>query len=487
MLTGEQQLAVNTILRPEVRLLKIEACAGSGKTHTLIEMARQLDVEKGLYLAYNKAIAVEATEKFAGTNIECSTIHSMAYRSIVKQWGLKIGWFNPRDVQSGLHYQAKKEVVKSLEGFLSSKYVTQDEYFDYNPCEEHIEELVRHHLDLMADGQIDSPHSFYLKMYHVLLATGGIPAPVTNLLMLDEFGDITGITLDIFRLIIADKKIAVGDSMQNIYSFNNTVNGFEALKDEGETVMFTKSFRVSDVIASRIQGFVRAELVPDFQFVGREYPEDHVSSTKGYVSRTNGGLLEEMLRLKGDNVAFHTTRKIEAILELPIILANLGNGKRIENNKFKAIEKLRSRWDKESKAKNDEFLKINSTPLKYVLKEFSDDPEISRGADTVIKYGPFEINALTKYVNNCKSIETGLTLTTAHSSKGLEFDVIEIAPDFNDRITEVMEDIEIAISEENYDLAEVLREEYRLYYVACSRAMVRLDNAKHLPRAMIKG
>ena len=99
-LTVEQQNAVNVISKEEVNLLKIEACAGSGKTHTLIEIAKAIDPQHGLYLAYNKAIAEEASEKFGGTSIQCSTIHSLAYKSVVRQWGLKIGWFNARDVQS---------------------------------------------------------------------------------------------------------------------------------------------------------------------------------------------------------------------------------------------------------------------------------------------------------------------------------------------------------------------------------------------------
>lgn len=486
--TVEQQLVVDTLLRDDVQLVKTEACAGAGKTHTLIEIAKRMNPKSGIYLAYNKAIATEAEEKFAGTTIKCSTIHSMAYRAVVRQWGLKIGWFNARDVRaSDIDYKAKKEVVAVLEDFLSSKYISQDEYFEANLVEEYTETLVRTHLDLMAEGEIDSPHSFYLKMYHVLLATGSIPVPKTDLLMLDEFGDITSITLDIFRLIDAKKKIAVGDSMQNIYSFNQTVNGFEALKDEGVTVKLTQSFRVSDVIASQIQGFVRKKLDPSFEFKGREYPIDYPVKSKGYISRSNAGLLEEMLRLKKDNAAFHTTRKIEMILELPLILANLGNGNRITNNKFKAIESLRSAWEKAAKRKDAAFIKENPTPLRYVLKQMKGDDEISYGADIVMKHGPYEINALTKYVNTCAKMSTGLTLTTAHSSKGLEFDMVEIAPDFNAKLDDTEVNISMAMAEGNFELAEWLEEEFRLYYVACSRALVKLTNAEHLPRPMIKG
>ncbi len=490
-LTVEQAHSVFVLMQSNVKLVKIEACAGSGKTHTLLEMARAMNPSSGIYLAYNKAIADEAAAKFEGTNVRCSTIHSMAYRAVVKQWGLKIGWFNARDVQTDyLDYRSKKEVVAVLEEFLSSKHISQDDYFNEIEVEEDIEEHVRSHLDAMANGTIDSPHSFYLKMYHVQLALGLIPAPKTDLLMLDEFGDITAITLDIFRLIEADKKVAVGDSMQNIYSFNNTVNGFVALEGIGETIKFTHSFRVSDVIAARVQGFVRKHLQSNFEFVGREYPADFKVETKGYISRTNAGLLEEMLRLQDEEIAFHVTRKIDMILELPLVLANLGNGKRITNTKYKVIESHRAAWEaansnKKKTPKDKGLLAANPTPLRYVLRKMRGDEEVSYGADIVMAHGPYEINALAKYVNDCVNIETGLTLTTAHSSKGLEFDMVEIAPDFNKRLSGGKEELIMAQLENNAEKIAILEEEFRLYYVACSRALVKLINAHHLPREII--
>ena len=76
--TQQQQEAITLALDPTNHLIKIQACAGAGKTHTLIELVKELKPTTGLYLAYNKAIATEATAKFKGTNVKDALDASLA-------------------------------------------------------------------------------------------------------------------------------------------------------------------------------------------------------------------------------------------------------------------------------------------------------------------------------------------------------------------------------------------------------------------------
>jgi superfamily I DNA and RNA helicase len=62
--------------------LKVNAFAGAGKTSTLVEMAKALPHERILYICFNKSIADEASKKFP-SNVQCKTVHSLAYGSIV--------------------------------------------------------------------------------------------------------------------------------------------------------------------------------------------------------------------------------------------------------------------------------------------------------------------------------------------------------------------------------------------------------------------
>ena len=79
MLTAQQQAVVacaSNLKRGEI--LKVEACAGSGKTATLVEIARANPQTRFLYLAFNKAIVQEAKTRFP-PNVKIFTTHGLAY------------------------------------------------------------------------------------------------------------------------------------------------------------------------------------------------------------------------------------------------------------------------------------------------------------------------------------------------------------------------------------------------------------------------
>ena len=71
-ITEEQMQCINAARTKSN--LKIRAFAGSGKTTTLVEIAKRLE-GNGLYIAFNKSIQNEATKKFS-YNVDCRTAHS---------------------------------------------------------------------------------------------------------------------------------------------------------------------------------------------------------------------------------------------------------------------------------------------------------------------------------------------------------------------------------------------------------------------------
>lgn len=79
--TVEQAKAVEMFKTGES--MAIEAGAGTGKTSTLILCAEAAPERKGRYIAFNKAIAVEAGTKMPG-NVQASTAHSLAWKAVVK-------------------------------------------------------------------------------------------------------------------------------------------------------------------------------------------------------------------------------------------------------------------------------------------------------------------------------------------------------------------------------------------------------------------
>ena len=475
--TKQQQAVIDAVINND-GLVKTSAVAGSGKTFTLVELANELKPKSGLYLAYNKAIAEEATAKFKGTNIKCSTIHSLAYGAVVRQYGLNVGYFNVRNVvPSNISYRAKTQLIETIEEFCVSAFTDPVEYLASINASERLTELFWHHLNGMSDGSIACTHSFYLKLFHIFLSDGTIELPEVELLLVDEAGDLTALTVEIFKLIKAPKKVAVGDPMQNIYSFNNTINAFNVLADEGIEANLTESFRVAEHIAEDIQEFVRTHLDPKFEFKGHKYTSAPKNHTKGYIARTNSGLLEEMFRLMESNIPFSTARKIDNILELPLILANLGNGKPVTNKAYKHLEALRLKYERTPSISNH-----YDSVTAYVRENSERDDEITNAIRVVAKHGPTDLNRLIKYVKECSKVVQPIMLSTAHSSKGLEFTEVEIAPDLNQKVSKTLLEIdkENSRTKPNAHKLNILNEELRLYYVACSRAMMHLHNATEL-------
>lgn len=385
-------------------------------TYTLVEATKALKPSHGIYLAYNKAIAIEATNKFKGTNVECSTIHSLAYRAVVRKYGLKVGIFKPRDVQKVEDYEDKVLVHSTIETFCLSGYTDINKYLkECADLGKTFNQIVIWHIGEMAKGKIESSHSFYLKLYHIMLTNGSIPLPTTELLMLDEFGDITALTIEVFKLIKAETKIAVGDSNQNIYSFNNTINGFEHLKNEGELRVLDESFRTIDSIAQRIEGFCQRYLDPDMEFKGQ--PESIVQTPKtfGYIHRTNGAMIATMFRMQEMRKPFSVTRKASVIFALPMTLMNLKKGCKVFDQQYKFIEN-----DVKTYFNDEGLLHRFKSPLAYIYYKHAEDIEIKSAQNLFRTHSFSSIYDIYKVAKAYeKDGETyPIVLTTIHSSKG---------------------------------------------------------------------
>lgn len=84
--------------------LKIEACAGSGKTSTLLLMANQT-TKPCLYLAFNAAIKEEASKKFP-KHVTCYTTHGLAHVYIKKYYN-RLGRMMPKLLKKALGLEDK--------------------------------------------------------------------------------------------------------------------------------------------------------------------------------------------------------------------------------------------------------------------------------------------------------------------------------------------------------------------------------------------
>lgn len=522
-LTEEQQEIVDKSISlymsdKKESYIKVNAIAGAGKSHTLIDIIKTIYNDprtdrtkfKSRYFAYSKKLAVESLEKFDQKITECSTIHSMAYRATVSPLKLKLKHgnmysnelINPTKeekenfkhlTKKGLSKAGKEAILYHLGKYYSSRFYKISDYIsslDYDERDNELEELMVYYFTKMAKGEHLCTHAFYQKLFHILLQNNIANKEKYDVLLYDECGDANEVSLEIFKLLDSKLKVMVGDNLQNIFGFNDTVNGFETMKDFGETLSLSKSFRVSEAIAKQVELFGRKYADKNMIFKGIKHQKTEDNSF-AYISRTNSALIGKMIDLDNAKKQYNLTRSADDMFKVMIGLLSIKeSNQEITTQELKHIQKtVNDFYDEESIQRE-----FKNSLFSYIMNEHSDDIGIKSACTVISIHKPIKIWE-TYY--NAKNHAVGkqdhyYTLTTCHSSKGMEYDTVYIMDDFNDKLTKVLEEAEYFNDKINQKLDEDKKldiietftseqnQEIMLYYVGISRAKYRLLNAKHL-------
>lgn len=437
-------------------IVTVNSVAGSGKTSVCYEIIKALKPKKGFYTAFNKAIVEDSKKKF-GNFIDCKTIHALAY-SVIKPKNIED--FSYLSIEEDIPYETKASVIKGIDDFFRSSYTNIYEYLENTTFNEIIQNLILKYTNAMLVGDIPVTFNYLLKCLHLLLLHKEIILEY-DLLILDECQDTTAVTLEIFKNIKSKKKIILGDTYQNIYSFIDTVNGFKLL-DNTINLKLTKSFRCNVDIAKKVEIYGKQFLSEDFVFTGVDRENCDIK-TESYIARTNASLVYRMHEMHLNHQNYVLTRPINEIFELPIALFMASKGKPILNKKYKYLEKEYEKFEQQGLNKITSFYKyLNETVKDIQLK--SAVGLLSNFSNRNINL--FEVQSKAKLLRPNKNI----ILTTAHAFKGLETDYVYIEDSLNNSIANIINtDSEYLSSEEEENL--------NVYYVAISRARIALDNA----------
>ena len=469
-LTDEQHSIVEHLKTSSSTLpTLVNSVAGSGKTSLLTAIANALQPKKALYLAYNKSIATEAKHRFPST-VLCSTIHSFAYASTVKPYKLTLGTLTYRDLPSSLSYDEKLEILESLRQYFLSAYTSLETFASDENLPKHYLEVMTSLTTAMESGDSPCTHDFYLKFFHLLLHGNHVEFHDFDFIALDEAGDINPVTLEIVKLLPAKKKILVGDSRQNIYSFNHTINCFSQVT--GNNFSMSKSFRVSPAIAASIQTFCHEYIDPAMSFIGT--PQNDSIISKAYIARTNAMLIGKMMELNEYNIPYTLVRSADDIFRLPRALCSLSRTTKYITPEFKFLLD-----DVKDFYSNPDLIYTHKSLHSYLLHIYKDDPAISNTLKLINRYKTQGILNCYEEAKKHERTDTQLLLGSAHSFKGLEVDEVTIAEDLNASVSTVM--ARMAVLNLTYDqLLPEEQSELNLYYVACTRARKVLNNATQL-------
>lgn len=456
--TYEQIDIVKSIQKEEC--LKVKAFAGAAKTTTLQIAANTYKNKKILYLAYNNSIQKEAEIKFHGLAM-VKTFHSFGLGYIKKSMiniNIRNQDYKAVEIREllGIDYNLAKDVLEIFKKFCNSDLSLSDFILkNKNVVSENMAILYKK----ISKGEFYCTHDAYLKMFQILLLNNTIAIDY-DILMTDEAQDLNDVKIFIFNAIQAKRKILVGDGHQQVYNFTGSVDAME--KIHGKTLYLTETFRFDSKIANRANLLLnrfKNEKLSIKTNVNNQHME---INTKAYISRTNITLVSELARLYREGRSdFKTIKNPDSLLLLPEELFYF-----IFNQK----EKIRT---------NRYLLNFKSISDLEDYIDNGDDRELIRAKDIIYEYKD-EILNIKEYAKQqfLKTEGINYYLTTAHTSKGLEFDEVILANDFP-HASELIAKAGYDCLEEFIDNLDFVDrkylEEFNLLYVAITRAKKHLN------------
>lgn len=459
-LTTQQKEIIESVKR--YRNIKINAFAGTGKTTTLKLVANEYNQSKILYLAFNSAIKNEASSIFPN-NTHVKTTHGLAYSAIRK--------YTQIDLNSLVNYRAidiSKEFEITYNQAIGSLKIFEN--FCNNTKDEIAQTDIEHKtakkmFDHMLIGVLKPTHSFYLKYYYLLLSKEQIAQFDYDIVMLDEAQDTNEVTLGIFEALSSKVRIYVGDKHQQIYSFRGSKNALSKISCDKELYLST-SFRFNENIASFANILLKNFKNEDVKI--ECFKNDEQIKSSGYISRTNAQLISVISKRIEDREPFVTVRNPDEIFSLSIELYYLLNNEREQIRRNRFLKDFKDEDEVSDYAKEVDDFELR-TALK-VVKEYKE--KIFEFKDIALKFYKAWQN---RTMNNFeKRVNEILFLTTAHTAKGLEWDKVTIADDFND-FADLIFDLgcnNLKDFQENLDVLpnQELIDEFNLFYVAITRA-----------------
>lgn len=448
------------------RVLKVNAVAGSGKTSTL-ELLAEANQTPSLLLAFNKSIADEASRRFP-KHVSCRTINSLAFAEFGKPLQHKL---NPNKNPKVNTLRSIKDIVEAyqLEDFtaavppISARTIASlardvvDRFcFSARPSISHLDLHYQDIKDLEKNHDFDSTyfgrvlvnlakiiwqertnptsqayctHDTYMKLWSL-----SNPKLNYDIVYVDEAQDINACVLHVLEQQTC-KVLYVGDQYQSIYGFRGAVNAMK--KIEAPTMHLSQSWRYGEAIADVAEMILSKD---DVEVKGYSeipsliaYVEDMPRYTM--IFRTNVALLTTAEDLIAQG------KKIKAEVNITDFIRQL-----------KSVINLRQG----KKPYHDSISRF--TDWKDLLDFAQESVEVKRLIDISLRPD------VEKFIQRLESIEEctnpDILLTTAHKSKGLEFDNVFVANDFKFGSKNVL------------DMPE---QEINLLYVACTRAKLNLQ------------
>lgn len=485
--TPQQQAIIDAFL--EGKNIAVQALAGTGKTATLVLLAQAM-MERSpdvriVYTAFNSAIVADAKGGKFGRNVTPSTMHSLARQDLMQtgfadkiehadkgarwpeEWAEVLGIPEATATGDGDAAVSAEHVARMVIATVRKFRESADaevgpQHLPCPPGSPLGKAVLSYARKAWADisttataGRLKEGKALRVD-FDDYLKVWALTRPKINagVIFFDEAQDVN----DVMRRVILDQPeetqiVVVGDSHQSIYGFRGAI---DALKDWPADVVLplTQSWRFGQEAADFGNLFLRS-LGSELELEGNpalNTPVGSVDEPDAILCRTNATAVAE-------------------------VFAGLESGKRTAlAGGGQAISQI-------AKAARD--LKAGRGTKHPDLSRFADWDEVQHYADhdedgkslqvfvrLVDRYGPDGLESMVSRLTDegDKKNPPQLTVSTAHKSKGLQWDKVRCAGDFRGPVTDP----------ETGEVTWPSPEERRLSYVAVTRARKRIDPGSSL-------
>jgi len=450
MQLSEEQLE-NIAFGKTGKNLLINALSGAAKSTTLREIAKSQPNRRFLYIAYNKSVATEATASFP-RNTTCKTIHSIAYGAV--------------------GYKYTKRLSTSPNSFLVSKAIGTDVKTARiaidtvnNYCLSADDDISDDHLpDMFIDGELSNDtkakksrwiqlanaywkqicdeegklaitHDNYLKMY-------GLSKPTFNYdcVLYDEVQDMNGVLYGI-SLLQNCQQIYVGDPLQNIYSFRNTINVMDLVKVDYRGTL-SCSFRFGSEVANLVNKMLTDVMFTPMQTLPSKKTKIVTVNTYPFtvITRTNSSIIDVVIRMNSIGRKCHVIGGADEQIQQLEAIYCIHRGNETKFWAFKRFKEFKQLLIFANGKEGESYKAI----VNYISKRLDEIPDIVRALRACVS-----------------EKEADVCCVTSHRSKGASISRVSIYNDF------------ICKNDKNY-----CEEELRILYVAITRAVDELNISK---------
>jgi hypothetical protein len=264
----------------KTRSLAIRSVAGSGKTTTLIELAKNFKEEQLahpdlrtkaiLYVAFNKQLVEEIRTKLHANGIQGALV-PMTFDALVKRVAearfarqnqpfhltgsltpftltAQYDWFR------GKAYKMKKSIIDDFNTFCQDPHATHPR--DLFPTKKTVQLLWEDTLNgtFLTFGGLR-------KRAHLEHWMRDVIDTKYARVFVDEAQDFDPIMLEILKNDSTVPKVFVGDPRQQIYEWRGTINAFEHLPEHTLTLEFYKTFRMGEPAASEVSRLTHTNMI----------------------------------------------------------------------------------------------------------------------------------------------------------------------------------------------------------------------------------